>query len=482
MTAMAAGDDSVPITDMIPVVSQIKYGFQHAFGDKDGAARTHANFMNQGLGPSQVKSIQHLIAGDPDRALEVQKKFVANLEPLVDGLPVVGHIKGVVHLVGGDAEHGWAAIRSATSSTGAVIGGVLGGPLGAVGGHALTDAAITGVQSTIAREWKPHGIVDYVANIDRFSPGDHFDTVATLGLDAYGGKVAKQKHVKHNNRVGHGEPQRAPDGVGLLGPRPARPETELKLENILENAKRFEDSVRHRRTGYDEVENTRKRDSFRKFQDEDPFYNRGLDGFERNIFMNGGELLEYGQPSALDKLDIKALTDKLTYLNADIKTLISKNDFKTVNTLSKEKFCLGCSLAAIIKTDLGTLHNTFRELFESKYATHPQVFVEDIKNTGLIDFTSSGFLNNMEQLNTYLKTHATRLENKDLLLCMIAPNSQGHAVVLKFKMINDYPQILTIDYQKPGLLLPDVPNPERFHTFIDRDMYERYIIYTIIKK
>jgi hypothetical protein len=37
---------------------------------------------------------------------------------VADGVPVVGHVKGVVHYVAGDTEGGDKAMRSATRSTG----------------------------------------------------------------------------------------------------------------------------------------------------------------------------------------------------------------------------------------------------------------------------------------------------------------------------------------------------------------------------
>ncbi len=53
----------------------------------------------------QVVSLGLAIAGETELAKEHQERFLKNsLEPLADGLPVVGHVKGIVHSAMGDHE------------------------------------------------------------------------------------------------------------------------------------------------------------------------------------------------------------------------------------------------------------------------------------------------------------------------------------------------------------------------------------------
>jgi len=92
---------------------------------------------------------------------------------LLDSIPVVGHIKGVVHYATGDAEAGNDAMHSATRTSavvgGAFVGTVTGGPLGgiagAVGAGNAVDAGFTVVESIANDEWSPRGNIEAATNI-----------------------------------------------------------------------------------------------------------------------------------------------------------------------------------------------------------------------------------------------------------------------------------------------------------------------------
>ncbi|XP_054167651.1 uncharacterized protein LOC128965022 [Oppia nitens] len=165
-------------TDSIPVVSQVKSGVQLIAGDTEGAARTQENFLRNTPVISQATSVVQLIAGDPDGALETQKRCVRNVSNIADGVPVVGHCKGLVHYACGDQEGGNQAMRSATRTTGVAAGGVcgfvLGGPVGAVAGG-ITGGAYTDVLTTAVTD-KPSGYVAAIDNaINNPNAGDLFD-------------------------------------------------------------------------------------------------------------------------------------------------------------------------------------------------------------------------------------------------------------------------------------------------------------------
>lgn len=149
----------------------------------DGAKNTQLNFLNEGLGTSQARSVYFLVTGDPGKALDVQKDFVGNLEPVVDGLPLIGHLKSGIHLILGDYEHGLEAMISATSSMGALTGALIAGPVGAIAGQAITDTTITILDQTIrGNKAKPHGIMSVMTNLPNKTSGEVFDTVGVLGL------------------------------------------------------------------------------------------------------------------------------------------------------------------------------------------------------------------------------------------------------------------------------------------------------------
>ena len=149
-------------------VSQAKSVAQWAFGDTEGALNTQDEFTSTFPIISQTHSVVEWTQGDTDKAWETQKKFFSGLSDSINGIPGVGHIKGVVHYVWGDRDGGDRAMKSASRTTGVMVGGtagfMMGGPAGAVAGGVLggviTDGITTGVDSAVHGEYRPTGIVD----------------------------------------------------------------------------------------------------------------------------------------------------------------------------------------------------------------------------------------------------------------------------------------------------------------------------------
>ena len=103
------------------------------------------------------------------------KATVSTLNDAVDGVPVLGHVKGAIHYAVGDESGGDKAMKSASRTVGVIGGGaagfVVGGPVGAVAGGiaggAAADGIISGADSAIHKEWRPYGQIaawDAVAN------------------------------------------------------------------------------------------------------------------------------------------------------------------------------------------------------------------------------------------------------------------------------------------------------------------------------
>ena len=103
------------------------------------------------------------------------KATVSTLNDAVDGVPVLGHVKGAIHYAVGDESGGEKAMKSASRTVGVIGGGaagfVVGGPVGAVAGGiaggAAADGIISGADSAIHKEWRPYGQIaawDAVAN------------------------------------------------------------------------------------------------------------------------------------------------------------------------------------------------------------------------------------------------------------------------------------------------------------------------------
>jgi len=175
---------------MVPLVSQLKSLVQGLSGDLKAGDQTTINFLNEGIGPAQFRSLYYLITGDVDKAIDIQKKFGQNLEPLLDSTPGLGHLKGAIHLLAGDNEHGWWALKQATTTTGSVAGAVLGGPLGAVAGHVATDGVISLVDWAVnGDQAQPHGLVDYGLTFGHRKAGEHFDALAGIVMNGITGSV-----------------------------------------------------------------------------------------------------------------------------------------------------------------------------------------------------------------------------------------------------------------------------------------------------
>jgi len=86
---------------------------------------------------------------------------------LADSVPVVGHIKGAGHYLCGDKEGGDKAMKSASRTTGVIVGagvGIAGGPAamvaGGIAGGAAMDGITTGVESGLNGKYTPSGQIE----------------------------------------------------------------------------------------------------------------------------------------------------------------------------------------------------------------------------------------------------------------------------------------------------------------------------------
>lgn len=99
---------------------------------------------------------------------------------LTDSIPIVGHVKGGIYYATGDHERGERAMKSSSRTVGVIGGGVggffLGGPIGAVAGGvaggAAMDGVITGAESAIHHEFRPHGQIASWNQVATATTGD----------------------------------------------------------------------------------------------------------------------------------------------------------------------------------------------------------------------------------------------------------------------------------------------------------------------
>jgi len=514
VSATATEEQSTSFWDMIPGIAQGKSLIQLIFGDKEGAAKTQEHFLNEGVGSSQLRSGYFLVTGEPKKALDIQKKFFSNLEGILDGTPIIGHVKGGIHLLAGDHDQGWQALKSATSTSGALVGAVIGGPAGAIGGHFLTDALISGTDAILnGNQSQPHGLVDYLLKIDKLKPGEHFDVIAGLVLDTTAGKKVKTTRDKFNTGRFRSEQSKENHEVQPLLENeqldnPGIIESSRESNKIIEKEQQVNEPGPSKNT-YDSSQvkekleklNMLKMLNFYYFLRKDPtYYDFGLHKLwtgeaelESAMKIHFDELDNFKYNFILEDLDTDSLKNKLSYLTDDEKSLIDKYDFRTINTEGSSTNCLACSIAAILKLNLETARRYIRENLESNqpYGEFKmKTCLESLKKRKLIEYTSSHELNSLQDIDMYLKSNARELENKHLLLEEHVINDKtrgydytqpGHVAVMKFKIDknNLEPVKLIIDYQYPGFLQPDVPNPLRFQSYVDTTVYKHFYVYDV---
>ncbi|KDR70002.1 hypothetical protein GALMADRAFT_900591 [Galerina marginata CBS 339.88] len=152
---------------------------------------------------SQIKSLWELCTGDVAGAKKVQQDFldawshpVDQIGAMVDSIPVLGHVKGVVHLIKGDTDKFWESEEAATRtlvilgagaltvSTGGAAAPILAGVVAGL----VYDAATTGIESARHGKFDPQGYIDAGAEIKDDWRAGVFDLVAIGAMDGFLGK------------------------------------------------------------------------------------------------------------------------------------------------------------------------------------------------------------------------------------------------------------------------------------------------------
>lgn len=141
------------------------------------------------------------------------------VDGLTDSIPIVGHVKGGIFYATGDHERGGRAMKSSSRTVGVIGGGVggffMGGPIGAVAGGvaggAAMDGVITGAESAIHQEYRPHGQIASWTQVANATTGDEriggiVSGVMTPVVDGFTGyasartvNVIRQKVAAINN-------------------------------------------------------------------------------------------------------------------------------------------------------------------------------------------------------------------------------------------------------------------------------------------
>jgi hypothetical protein len=208
---------SIPlISEVVTVGESVGKGIAAAgcamVGDKNGAKKLREGAKNAWVDYTDRQPIAAGIKigvleanNDKDGANKVREKLKQSYEELADSTPVIGHVKGVVHYALGDKEHGdkcmkdaskGAVVAAATAATGGAAAGVA-----AVASGVAMDGIITGFDSAVHGEYKPHGQVAAVTQaVKTGDPNDIVDAALAPVADfAFGraGKSGKTRAIEN---------------------------------------------------------------------------------------------------------------------------------------------------------------------------------------------------------------------------------------------------------------------------------------------
>lgn len=459
------GTNLASFFEITPIIYQIKTGFQLFFGDIKGAVQMFNNYFSKGWLSSQIIYIYHLVRDNAINVLNIQKKNQSNIEPVIEGLPLIEHIKGYTHIMNGDKENGWDIIKSGASSTDTVIDNIIFGPSGAILGSLDTGTVNSGLHMVHNQDdEKQCGIPNITQK------GKSVDKTFDMSLDIVEGSIIKKTNIIEVSKQSI-EPHRMSN---------SRSSNDAVCTSIRRNDINPKSSF-YQKLLEEENINELKKQSFEHFCQQDKFYNTLGDKNKIHDFQNNGELLNYKETTYLNELNVESLRDKLQYLSNNLRSLIKKNDFKTINIMQNDH--ASCSLAGVLDIDIGTLHRIFVE--PDKLPNIPASSIifhslNEIKKSGYIEFTSSMPFKDILGFKNYLKSDGRYLNHLPLLLNMEMPDGSVDSLRLKFKIVNNELELLLINYQKPGLMLSNLPNPDRFIPFIDKK-YIKFTIYSINK-
>merc|ERR1712172_265343 len=133
------------------------------------------------------KATEHLARGTFHHVSTVGEESAKAAIGILDGTPVVGHIKGAIHYAVGDTEGGDSIMRSASRT------------IGVIGGGAAADGIITGIESGIHGEFRPSGQIGTVNQLATHTGDDQalvesiVQGLVTTSLDGLTGLAAGTK-------------------------------------------------------------------------------------------------------------------------------------------------------------------------------------------------------------------------------------------------------------------------------------------------
>lgn len=104
------------VTDVLPVLAQVKSLVKYADGDAEGAWETQDTFSKRCPVLSQIRSYTEVAVGNTASASETKREFMEKTWSHMDSVPFVGHINGMVQSMRKDSLKGREAFQKANTT------------------------------------------------------------------------------------------------------------------------------------------------------------------------------------------------------------------------------------------------------------------------------------------------------------------------------------------------------------------------------
>lgn len=122
--------DQMGLVDSLVGLPLVKVGFQAVTGHKDKAKETCNQWILENPITAAGIYTKACIKGERKLREEVGRVQLGNISSAFNGVPAVGHVKGLVHNICGDHDSAKEAYIAASRATSVILGGIAGGLVG----------------------------------------------------------------------------------------------------------------------------------------------------------------------------------------------------------------------------------------------------------------------------------------------------------------------------------------------------------------
>ncbi|XP_063878236.1 uncharacterized protein LOC135110173 [Scylla paramamosain] len=179
----------------------------------DSAGKSWKEYSETNALAAPINMIVHKSKGDHEKVKELEDSYLSAASSCADGIPVVGHVKGVVHYAMGDVDKGNRSMEISTRNVAVLGAGIVTGGLGAgvavgaaagIGAGVAYDATATIVDNTVNGEDATlHGSIA-LARADKMNPNEFVGGILGIAGDgltgAGGAQVGKNIRTRINGQ------------------------------------------------------------------------------------------------------------------------------------------------------------------------------------------------------------------------------------------------------------------------------------------